>query len=46
LRNDTLCSENIILGQFKDSNEYKKFVGENILAMKERKDLQKYLIEG
>jgi REP element-mobilizing transposase RayT len=45
LRNGTFCSKNIILGQFKDSNEYKEFVEENILAMKERKDLQKYLIE-
>jgi putative transposase len=45
LRNGNLCDKDIILGQFKNLNEYEKFVEESIPAMKERKDLPRYLME-
>lgn len=39
------CEKNIILSQFKDSEEYKKFAEDSIKLSKERKDLEKLFLE-
>ena len=44
-RGDKLVSKEIILGQFKNIKEYQKFLDKNALHMKEKKELEKYLIE-
>jgi len=44
-QNETLCSKEIILSQFKSLNEYKDFVDMVIRESKNRKDLEKYFIE-
>ncbi|PIP28298.1 MAG: hypothetical protein COX29_01860 [Candidatus Moranbacteria bacterium CG23_combo_of_CG06-09_8_20_14_all_35_22] len=44
-RDEKLCNKEIILGQFKDANEYKEFLDRNATYMKEKKELEKYLIE-
>ncbi|MCK4891204.1 MAG: hypothetical protein KAS78_00915, partial [Candidatus Pacebacteria bacterium] len=44
-RNGTLCSKDIILSQFKNLEEYKKFVDMTIKESSKRKDLEKYFIE-
>lgn len=45
LRNGTLSSKKIILDQFPNSEEYKRFVEMVIKEARERKDLEKYLLE-
>lgn len=44
-RNGTLCNKEIILAQFKNVIEYKKFVDMVIMESGKRKDLEKYFIE-
>lgn len=45
-RDGKLCRKEIILDQFNDSqNEYKKFLKDNAEYLREKKDLQKYLLE-
>lgn len=44
-RGDKLCKKDIVLGQFKNRNEYQEFVNENALYMKNKKDLANYLLE-
>jgi putative transposase len=45
LRNGKLCNKNLILSQFKNPDEYKKFIKDNIPLIQKRKELQKYLLE-
>ena len=40
-----LIKKDAVLGQFRDINEYKKFMKNNALYMREKKELEKYLIE-
>lgn len=40
-----LCDKNIILDQFKNTEEYIKFVENSIKISKERKDIEKFLLE-
>ncbi|MFA6159777.1 MAG: transposase [Parcubacteria group bacterium] len=40
-----LVKMNAVLGQFKNVNEYKEFLKNNALHMKERKEMEEYLIE-
>ncbi len=44
-RNTGLINKNIILDQFKNIDEYKTFLDKNALYMKNKKELEKYLIE-
>lgn len=45
LRNGTLCNKEIILSQFKNAEEYKKYVEMVIRESGNRKDMEKYFIE-
>ena len=45
LDNKNFCQKDIILSQFKDKEHYIKAVNDCIVTMKEKKELQKYLIE-
>jgi len=45
LRKGTLCSKEIILDQFKNTEEYKKYVEMVIKESSGRKDLEEYFIE-
>jgi hypothetical protein len=40
-----ICDTSVILDQFKDKNEYREFMEENSLYMKEKKEDEKYLLE-
>jgi len=44
-RNGTLCDKEIILSQFKNSEEYRKYVEMVIRESSKRKDMEKYFIE-
>lgn len=44
-RDGKLCNKDIILGQFKNVDEYMEFIEVNALHLKEKKDTEKYLIE-
>lgn len=44
-RDDAFVKKDIILGQFKDAKEYKNFVDANAEYMKNKKDLEKYLLD-
>jgi putative transposase len=44
-RNDNLINRDVILGQFKNVGEYKKFLRNNALYMRKKKELARYLIE-
>ena len=44
-RSKGICDTSIILDQFKEKNEYKEFIQENALYMKDKKETEKYLIE-
>lgn len=45
-RNGRICSKDIILGQFdNNAKEYEKFMDDNALYMKEKKETEKYLLE-
>ena len=45
LRNGKLCDKNLILGMFKNTEEYKKFVDNSYEKIKARKDIQQLLLE-
>lgn len=45
IRNNKLVNKNIILDQFKNTNEYNDFSRDNALYMRNKKELEKYLIE-
>jgi putative transposase len=45
-RDGTLCEKDVILGQFRDVRDYKAFLDGNASYFKEKKGLQKYLLEG
>jgi putative transposase len=40
-----ICDKNIILSQFKNNEEYNKFAEESIKISRERKDIEKFLLE-
>ena len=44
-RNGKICNKNAILSQFRSSDDYEKFVEKNSLHVKEKKELEKYLLE-
>ncbi|PJA86975.1 MAG: hypothetical protein CO141_01895 [Candidatus Moranbacteria bacterium CG_4_9_14_3_um_filter_42_9] len=44
-RNGKICQKDVILGQFNNIKEYEKFMRENALYMKDKKELERYLIE-
>lgn len=44
-KDDKLVNKNIISGQFKTTRGYKNFLMDNALYMKEKKGIEKYLIE-
>jgi putative transposase len=44
-RSNNLINTSIVLGQFKNIDEYKTFLKNNSLYMRNKKDLEKYLIE-
>ncbi|HCP08789.1 MAG TPA: hypothetical protein DIT25_03270 [Candidatus Moranbacteria bacterium] len=44
-RLDKLVCKDVILGQFNNTEEYKEFLENNALHMKEKKEVEKYLIE-
>jgi len=44
-RNNVLVNKDIILGQFENAKEYKEYMDKNSLYMREKKELEKYLIE-
>lgn len=39
------AKKNVILGNFKDGDEYRKFAEEELISMKEKKEMEKLLIE-
>lgn len=45
LRNGTLCNKLRILDQFKDIEEYKKFINENAQEFKIKKELDRFALE-
>lgn len=45
-RGGTLCSKEIILGQFNNNfSEYEKYLNDNALYFKEKKEMEKYILE-
>lgn len=44
-RRGTLCDKNPILDQFEDVEDYKKFVIDNGLYLKNKKEMEKYILE-
>ncbi len=44
-RKGTLCGVESVLGQFEDAEEYAEFVKGNALHLKEKKEMEKYLLE-
>lgn len=44
-RKDKLVNEDVVLGQFRNMDECKEFIKENALHMREKKELERYLIE-
>jgi putative transposase len=44
-KNNNIVSKDVILGQFKNIEEYKEFMDKNALYMQEKKDAEKYMIE-
>lgn len=44
-RNGTLCNKEIILSQFKNTEEYKKYVEMTIKESSKRKNMEEYFIE-
>ena len=44
-RDGKICEKGVILDKFKDKKDYQKFIQENALYMKEKKEDEKYLLE-
>lgn len=44
-RQENFCNKKIILGQFKNPSEYKKFAEDSLVDIKQRKDMKKLLLE-
>lgn len=44
-RNGTLAKKEAVFGQFKDVKEYAKFIEDNALYLKEKKEMEKYVLE-
>ena len=44
-RNGILCNKEIVLGQFKNQKEYQEFMEKTSLYLKDKKEIQKYLLE-
>jgi putative transposase len=45
LNNENFCHKDIISKQFKDKEQFKSFMNDCIITMREKKELQKYLID-
>jgi len=45
LNTKNFCHKDVIVKQFKDTEKFKKFMNDCIITMKEKKELQKYLID-
>lgn len=45
LNTENFCHKNIICEQFKNKDQFKKFMNDCVITMKEKKELQKYLID-
>ena len=44
-RNGNLCNQSPIIGQFKNEKEYQEFVDKTALYLKDKKEMEKYLLE-
>ena len=44
-RDGTLCQKDDILGQFRNVEDYAEFVQNNMLYFKDKKELEKYILE-
>jgi len=44
-RNGNLCKKELILNQFKNKKEYQEFVDKTSLYLKDKKEMEKYLLE-
>ena len=44
-RNGTLCDKDVILDQFRNVDDYKEFLDNNALYLKEKKKIEKYILE-
>lgn len=44
-RNGVLCNKKDILGQFKNVKEYKEFAESDVMYLKEKKELERYVLE-
>jgi len=44
-RNGTLCKKGVILDQFRSVKDYEIFLNDNAVHLKEKKELEKYLLE-
>ncbi len=45
-RNEILCNKDIVLGQFNNNvKQYKEFLENNAMYLKDKKDMEKYLLE-
>jgi len=44
-RNGDLCNKNVILKQFRNLNDYKEFLKNNAIHLKEKKEMNKYILE-
>ncbi|OGY41410.1 MAG: hypothetical protein A2Y67_02675 [Candidatus Buchananbacteria bacterium RBG_13_39_9] len=42
---ENFCHKDIIINQFRDKEDFKKFMNDCVITMKEKKELQKYLID-
>jgi putative transposase len=42
---ENFCNKKMILGQFKNHSEYKKFAEDSLIDIKQRKDIEKLLLE-
>jgi len=44
-RDEALCNKESILGQFEDAKEYEKYLANNALYFREKKEMEKYILE-
>lgn len=44
-RNEILCNKEVVLGQFDNIKRYEEFLENNSIHLKNRKDMEKYLLE-
>ena len=44
-RNERICKKELVLSQFRNKKDYEEFLNKNALHLKEKKELEKYLLE-